>query len=132
MEEDFRAFLRTDDGVRVASGGGRVEWDERPQASGLPAVTLSLAVASPGYTQKGRDRLVPHLVQADCWGRTRKEAKVLARAVVAAADRLNAAPFASLRRAFVEAERGFREIAADGSTPVYRSSLDVRVWALIA
>lgn len=78
----------------------------------------------PFYTAAGRDGLTHYRVQIDCFGARYGDAKRLARAIVAAIGRLTRPAFEAC---FVEASRDDQDQDAAGQ-PVFRTSLDVRVW----
>jgi hypothetical protein len=127
LEEGLRAFLKADSAI-TALVGSRIDWNVRPQASGLPAVVLHRITGRRDYTMGGRSGLVDSVVQIDCWGSTYAAAKAVSRAVVLRLDELRLPPY----QAFVEDERDTFDQApapgADGSTEFHRASLDVRVW----
>lgn len=106
--------------------GDRIHWDLAPQGVALPFVVVTLIVSPPGYTHAGRDGLTGHLVQFDGYAATKASAKAVARALDAACEALGA-PF---QKAFIETERSGLDAGDGGSaaTPLYRASLDVRVW----
>jgi hypothetical protein len=128
MEEDLRTQLLANAGV-AALVGKRVTWIVRPQGSELPAVVLQRISSGRDYTYQGLMPLTGALVQIDCWGGSYKDAKHLARAVIAALGALTT-PF---QGAFVENERdtferGDGPQTVTGPSDYYRSSLDIRLW----
>ena len=74
FEADLVADLRADAGVAAAVGavGGRplVDWDARPDGSGLPAVVITAVGEDREYSQSGPVALVGQRVQIDCWAAT--------------------------------------------------------------
>jgi hypothetical protein len=128
MEAELRTFLLANAAL-TALIGQRVTWVRRPQASGLPALTLQIVGGSPDYTMAGRVDLVGRLVQMDIWAATYESMKAVERALIVALDVLNTAPF---QAAFIESQRETSEAQvgpdATGSTDYFRSSSDVRVW----
>lgn len=128
MEEALRAFLLANAGVS-ALVGTRVDWAKRPQASALPAVILHQISAPRTYTMQGRDRLIGYLVQIDVWAASFKASKDTARAVATALDLTPSDP---LRAFFIQDERSDVDPGEAGSTDIYRTSLDVRVWTTTA
>lgn len=81
MEEALRTHLAADDGLGALIVD-RIQWDVRDETS--PCVALHLIDGPPDQTLKGKSGLVPHRVQADCWGRTFLEAKAVGEALLAA------------------------------------------------
>jgi hypothetical protein len=126
MQTQLREFLQDDAGVS-ALVAQRIDWGRRPQGDALPAIVLTVASAPRTGTMTGRCELVGYLVQIDCWGADYKSASDVAHAVIAALDLLLVAPF---DHALVESQRGpLLDPGEDGEADLYRSSLDVRVWA---
>lgn len=128
MEEELVAFLLADAAL-AALVGRRIKWLERPQGSGLPAITLQLASGVPEYTMRGRIRLAGPLVQFDVWAGTFASMIAVERALRSALDGLRVLPF---QGAFVTGWRHSSEPQgapdADGSSSFYRSSIDARIW----
>ena len=128
MEEAFVALLLASAGVQ-ALAYDRVTWVKRDQDAALPAVVLHRIAGAPEYHLTGQSSLFDSVVQADCWGETYAQAKLLARAVKAAVSAHADANFQGL---FVMAERDDVEPPADGLPEIHRTSLDVRVWSLVS
>lgn len=77
MEAALRARL-----LDLAAVGGRVYWDERPQGSALPALTLSIVNDRRPENLKGFD--VPEtLVQVDVWAANFADKRSIREAVIA-------------------------------------------------
>jgi hypothetical protein len=76
---DMEGALR----ARLLAAVPRVYWDERPQDSVLPDVTLLLAADSRDQHMEGFQELQPARVQADVRGRSFAEKKTLKEAVIA-------------------------------------------------
>lgn len=127
MEEAFLARLRADAALATIVGT-RVVWIERPQGSALPAVTLQ--VISPGrdYTYAGADGTANPRVQADCWGRTYLEAKLVSRAMIAAVEQRATMGGINFAPAFIDGARDMATEELPGGEKVYRVSLDIIVW----
>lgn len=127
MEEALLERLRADASI-AAIVGARVNWIERPQGSTLPAVTLQ--VISPGreYTYAGASGTASPRVQADCWGRTYQEAKLLSRALIACVEQRETVRGIRFAPAFIDAARDMPTEELDGGAKVYRVSIDAIVW----
>lgn len=126
MEEDLRNALLASAGLS-ALVARRIYWDLAPQGAELPYVVLTLVTSPRGYTYQGRDGLTGHLVQIDAYAPTKAAVKAVARALDVTLEALGA-PF---QKAFIESERSGRDTddaSATAATPLFRASLDVRVW----
>lgn len=127
MEEALRSrFLA--DGAVAALVGTRVTWIDRPQGSGLPAVTLQKITPGRDYTYGGASGSSSPMVQADCWGGTYAEAKALERAVIAMAERRAVVGGVKFAPSFVEAARDMAPEDLPGGGKAYRVSIDLIVW----
>jgi hypothetical protein len=127
MEEAFRARLLAHAGLAslVAS---RVVWIERPQGTGLPAVTLQLVSIGRDYTYSGADGTGNPRVQVDCWGRSYGEAKAVSRAVISAVEQRATQGAVKFAPAFIDAARDMPPEELAGGVKVYRVTLDIIVW----
>lgn len=76
---DMEGALR----ARLLAAVPLVYWDERPQGSALPDVTLTLVADARDQHFEGFQGLQPARVQADVRGRTFAEKKALKEAVIA-------------------------------------------------
>ena len=111
--------------ARVAQ---RVSWVERPQATGLPAITLLNVTDERTQNFTGFDGLQPGYVQADVWARTYAEAKAIKEAIIgtdtAPGAIVPAGTFFGIRftRAFVTA----RDLSEQTDTVfIFRPSIDL-------
>lgn len=123
MEEDLRALLLADAAV-AASVGSRVFWVSRQQGSALPALVLNVISGAEGRTMQGPDSVWTGRVQVDCYGASVTDAKVLARAAVAA---LNGYRQDRFRGVFHEATRDGREGGSNEADRPFRVSVDFMV-----
>lgn len=127
MEEDLIRELLADAGLKAVVDN-RISWLARPQGEPLPGVVLHLVSAPIEYTFDGPVGTRAHWLQIDCWAGDFRTCKGVARAVIAAVHAL-AAPFLG---GFILNERNDFEAndgpESDGSTNLFRTSLDVRVW----
>lgn len=126
FEVAFRSHMKASSGLTDVG----IDWGMRPRSSPVRGISLYLVSGGRDYHMAGRSPLRSPLVQVDCWDATYKGAKDLARTVIAAMDALKAPPL----QAFVEGERDFFEASekpqlTTGTTEIFRTSLDVRVWA---
>lgn len=106
--------------------GSRVTWLERPQLAGLPAITLQVISDPRPLNLKGFDDARSTDIQADCWGRTYKEAVILARAVIACLAPPAVIEGKKFGNAQVSGPRDLGETVPDGSF-VHRQSLDLTI-----
>lgn len=134
MEEDFRTLLLTGGGSPPPLAGlvgTRVYWNERPQATALPSVTLTRITGIPQYEMSAVSGLVMSRVQVDCWGQTYAAAKGVARAIKAAASGFRGTAGGTVfQGAFVDAERDMElEPTIDNAAErFHRVSLDFLIW----
>lgn len=106
----------------------RVTWGQRPQASALPAVVLTVVGESPAYTYASGVRLRSTRVQADIYAGTYAEAVEIDRQLVPRVDGYRGAvgdtTFAGI---FLESRFDAVETPAAGATPIHRISRDLMV-----
>lgn len=77
----------------------RVYWEERPQATALPAITLTLVVDDREQHMTGFQELKRALVQIDVWAASFASKKAIKEAVIAALAPANSANGIAFRRA---------------------------------
>lgn len=114
------ARVRTDSGV-TAIIGNRSNWDERPQASGLPALTFQTVTDERAQHLKGYAGMQEVTVQADIWAATSVQRRAAREAVIAALVPPTVVDGISFRRAEVTARAGSEK---QGEQTIYRASLD--------
>lgn len=127
MEEALVARLLAASAIS-AIVGGRVNWGERPQKEGLPAITLSVISPGRNYTHGGADDLASPRVQIDCWARTYLSAKSLARAVRDTLEPPATQGAIKFSASFLDGERDLGPEDVGGGAKVFRISLDFIVW----
>lgn len=134
MEEDFRTLLLTEGGsppplpVLV---GARVYWNERPQATALPSVTLTRVTGQPQYEMDRPSGLVMSRVQVDCWGATYASAKGVARAIKSVSSGFRGTVGGTaFQGVFIDSERDLdlEPTTPDAAERFHRVSLDLMVW----
>lgn len=114
------------------SAGQRVHWVERPQTSGLPAVTLQTINDPRPQHLKGFNPLRDTLVQIDCWADTKTGAdgytavQALKEAVLAAVVPEHTANGIRFDRAIIETIRDGGERVE--TKFIYRASIDLTFW----
>ncbi|MDP2358017.1 MAG: DUF3168 domain-containing protein [Beijerinckiaceae bacterium] len=125
MEEAFVAHLLASPAAALVSN--RIHWLQRPQASAVPAVTLTRVSGVHNYHHGGDSGLMESRVQVDAWAKTFAGAKEVSRAIVA---HLTGATFEQggirFQGAFVDGERDTFE--ADVNPPLYRTTVDFMLW----
>lgn len=82
MQEDFRGLLLAE-GAITTLVGSRITWNERPQASALPAIVLTIAGEDRAYAYDG-DSSVATRVQVDIYASSYASAVAIDRAAVMA------------------------------------------------
>ena len=123
---DMEGALRARIVAATTSASDRVSWDERPQASALPAVTLQMINGARTQHLKGYDSVQRSLVQIDCWGASFAVAKALMDAVLAAVIPEASASGIRFDRA-IEDRRG-SGVDRAGDASVFRQSADIGFW----
>lgn len=126
LEEDFRSLITANAPlmalVRV------VAWNERPQGSQLPAITLNLISQPHRYTYSGADTLIQSRVQADIWALSTKAVIDIDRLLVPVVDgfrgTIGNTEFSVI---FIESRFDGTEDPATGSAPIHRISRDLMV-----
>lgn len=103
METALRARLLAAAPV-AALVGQRVTWVERPQASGLPAITLQNVTDERVQNFSGFNGLQPGYVQIDVWATSYAQAKALKDAVIAAVVPAGVQSGIRFKRGFVSAQ----------------------------
>lgn len=121
MEEALVAYLLSVGGLSTLVGT-RINWEQRPQASDLPAITLTVVSVQRDRHYTGRSGLSSSRVQADCWGRTYDEAKRVGRALIAACE--PAPP--GFQAILIDSERDDLDDGAPGV--FFRTAIDLIVW----
>lgn len=128
MEEGIIAKLRATSGVTELVAQ-RISPGRRPQASALPAITLTTISGAPVYSDDGESGLFSASIEINCWGETYSSAKAVARAVKAAlsafAGEVSGVTFQNI---LLDAERDFSESGSNASAYLYRTNLDLTCW----
>ncbi len=126
---DFQASIRARliaDSAVAAVVGARVHWVERPQLSGLPAITLQTVSDPRPQHLKGNDGARATRVQVDCWSAKYADALSLARKVIGALA--NPATISGKRFGATRVD-GQRDLGEDvNGTFVHRQSVDLNIW----
>lgn len=127
MEEALTAWLLAGTGL-TALVGTRITWDDRPQGEALPAITLSFISPGVEYHHGGASTLAGPRVQCDCWGAKSLQAAEVSRALRSRMEALSGAGHASLRAAFLAADRTGGSEDIGGGNMVFRRIVDFFVW----
>jgi hypothetical protein len=128
MEEGIIAKLLATSGVTDLVSQ-RVSPGRRPQASALPAITLTTISGAPVYTDDGESGLASASIEINCWGETYSSAKAVARAVKAALSAFaGEAGGVTVQNILLDAERDFSESGSNASAYPYRTNLDLTCW----
>ncbi|MEO0033520.1 MAG: hypothetical protein RIS94_3278 [Pseudomonadota bacterium] len=127
MEETLTAWM-LGDAPLAALVASRINWDARPQAEGLPAVSLTLVSTMPTQTMTGPTSLESCRVQIDCWGTTSGSAVAVARAVRTRMEALVPGVAAPIEAAFTAGLIAFAPEDEGGGAMIYRRMIDFFVW----
>jgi len=101
----------------------------RPQASALPAVTVSSVSGAPVYSDDGEMGLSASGVQVDCWGTTYASAKTTAATVKTRLSAfVGAAGGVTFQNVLLSSEQDVIETGSNQSEYLYRTILDFNVW----
>jgi hypothetical protein len=110
----------------ATAAGQRVYWVQRPQASALPAITLQTVTGDYPKTYDGLEATRSPRIQMDAWAATYAEARAICAAVIAelaTKETSNGIVFDNIQ---FDGERDFLE--TQGTTQIYRTSVDLIVW----
>lgn len=124
LETDLRSKLLADAGV-AAIVGTRVDWMERPQTSGLPAVVIQTIAQPRPQHMGGLMTFRQTRVQFDCFALKAKQAVELAEAVIAAILPASVGTTEFLR-GFINDVRDLGENTDSGF--VHRRMVDAYIW----
>lgn len=127
---DFEGALRARIVDAATGAGSRVTWEERPQAAGLPAVTLQIVGDERPQHLKGFDDLRPTLVQIDCWALSSVSRSLLREAVIAAVVPEVVANGIRFNRAIIEVTTGGGERLE--TKFIWRARIDITFWWQLA
>lgn len=127
MEEALRAKLLAS--PAIAAMVAVVAWGARPDATALPAITLSQVGAGRNYTHDGADDLTAPLIQFDYWAASQWEAVQLERLVTTEMETPSTVDGVAFGIAFLESQQDFDPEDIDGGTTVYRRIADWRVYS---
>ena len=121
MEEEFRAILTGAAAVTALVPAARINWGEHPQGAGLPGIVLTTISGIDGAHMNGPNDLLEARVQVDCYALTYGQAKLVARAALAALHFHRGAGFQGV---FHAGTRDSREGGTNEAERPYRVSLD--------
>lgn len=131
MHEDLVTRLRSDAGVIAAAGvvnsRAAIDWVERPRDV-FPCATLEEIDAGDIFTLGGKSGLAGTLIQADCWGLTFGDVKILERAIVSALEQTGTAGTTDFSYSLRQSSRSVRPEDLGSGLKVFRASLDFEVW----
>lgn len=121
---DMEGALRARVVAAAPTVAGRVYWVDRPQTSGLPAVTLQIINDTREQTMDGFQGRQFASVQCDIWAKTYAEGKAIKEAVIA-----SVVPKATVNGVkFGRAEVSSRDLSERTDTQfIHRPSLDFTI-----
>lgn len=126
MEEDLRARLTSDPAIRASVNSAAIAWGDRPQASGLPAITLDFIDDARPVHMTDFQALRGTQVQVDVWAADKKTARDLREAVIAVLAPPASVGATSFRRSLVDRTNSSFESVE--TAIVYRERIDFTVW----
>lgn len=127
MEEDLVARMLANTALTDLVST-RINWLNRPQEEGLPAVTLQVISGGRDYHMKGATGLRSPRIQVDCWGSSYLEAKAVSRALVGAIEPPDVQGATRFIASFLENETDFPPEDLAGGVTAYRVSMDWILW----
>ncbi|MFZ5719202.1 MAG: tail completion protein gp17 [Pseudomonadota bacterium] len=132
MEAALTAALKANAALTALVGGAaapRIHWDKLPARKAVPALILHQVASGPvQHTMRGRVPTTEWVVQFDGWGGTKADSIAVREAVLAVLDALKAAPLMAFPDSFHSDWTAAEGPDADGSTDLYRASIDARIW----
>lgn len=126
MEADLRARLTGDPTVKAAVKASAIAWGDRPQASGLPAITLDFIDDARPQHMTDFQAVRGTQVQVDVWADDKLTARDLREAVIAALAPTANIGATSFRRSFVD--RVGSSFESVETAIVYRERIDFTIW----
>lgn len=126
MEADLRSRILADASLARLVTAERTAWGDRPQASGLPAITLDTVSDARPQHMAGNQALRDTRVQVDVWSLDKIQAQQLRDLVIAAVVPAGLQGATRFRRSFVNDVRASWE--KPGTAVVYRETIDLTVW----
>jgi hypothetical protein len=104
----------------------RVYWLNRPQASALPSITLQTISGDYPQTYDGLQSTRSPRIQLDAWAASYAEARAVCAAAITALAPKGTSNGIVFDNTQFESERDFLE--REGTTDIYRTSVDLIVW----
>lgn len=126
MEADLRSRLADDAAIKAKVRKASIAWGDRPQASGLPGITLETISDPRPQHMAGLQPLRATQVQVDVWGKDALEAKDIRELAIAAILPAGTVGGTVFRRSFVDGARSSWELTDTGV--IYRERVDFTVW----
>lgn len=127
MEEqlitDLRGTTALAATLAVFNGRAAIDWVQRPDLAGLPAITLQRISTDRIYSHEGPVDLTGARVQFDCWGATYGAARTAFRALLTKMETGGTG-----WKAFLDTERDAGAEDLDGGQRVFRVSADFNIW----
>ena len=128
MDEAFRDLLLEHAPIGAVVQR-RVDWGVRPQGSPLPAIALHTISGLPQMNMSGDGGWSRDRIQIDCWGRTYKAAKDLAKIIAGRGGLLvgyRGDHLGVRLRTFILGRRS--DTDTDDQGVVHRTSIDALIW----
>ena len=123
MQIELRALLLADPDLS-ALVDRRIDWGERPQGDGVPAVSLTRISGGEVYHMAGRSRFAQARVQVDCFAVDYARAARVAAAVQAALSGYRGGIFKGV---FLDAARDLRSAGSNDADRLFGVSQDYMI-----
>lgn len=108
------------------AAGARVDWDRRPQASDLPAITIEGISDPRPQVMRRRQSTRPTRVQLTCWGATKAHAVALREQAIREVEVARQIDGVTFQRAVGLFVRPIFEM--QGDEEIYREIIDLTLW----
>lgn len=131
LQDAFRSRLLAS-GALTALVDDRVYWSKRPQNAALPALVLTKVAAGQEWTHDGPDPTVNPWVQIDIYAETLPSASVIASALMAEMQRIDAVTVEGWKffpPAILATEQWPEADSPPKGGTIYRVTHDYRFWA---
>jgi hypothetical protein len=126
VEEDLRVRLTGNAAISALVKSAAIAWGERPQASGLPGITLDHIDDARPQHMTDFQALRGTQVQVDVWSKDKLEARDLRELVIPALVPAADVGGTSFRRSFVDRLASSYERTDVGV--IYRERIDFTIW----
>ena len=134
MQEALTSILLADEPLCELLGDARegqpIHWNDRPDFSGLPGITLQVISETRSYHQVGRDTAISKRVQFDFWASDYLSAETVNRRVSVLLESIkqDTSHGTEIIKCYLDSVREFRAVDTSGGDKVFRISADYIIW----